>query len=314
MCRFVLYLGSEISVSSLVTEPSNSIIHQSFHSHERAEPLNGDGFGIGWYAPLVTDRPAIFKDVTPAWNNMNLRNIAAVTRSRCVFAHVRAATLGLPVTFLNCHPFAWGPFAFMHNGSVGGFARMRRRLLARLSDDAFGLVQGSTDSEHVFALFVDRYRQSHSEPTFHGKSGGVGALDYADTPSGSMMADRTEAMRRAMEAAIADVESLRQECEIDEPSSLNLALTDGHGAVITRYVSRDPDTANTLYVSQGESYACAGGVCRMSTRSDERNRAVLVASEPLSENEMWERVKPNHIVTVDSRLKVRMEPIETPPR
>lgn len=35
MCRFVLYLGSEITVSSLVTEPPYSIIHQSYHSHER---------------------------------------------------------------------------------------------------------------------------------------------------------------------------------------------------------------------------------------------------------------------------------------
>ena len=29
MCRFALYLGQPILVSSLVTEPTNSIIHQS---------------------------------------------------------------------------------------------------------------------------------------------------------------------------------------------------------------------------------------------------------------------------------------------
>ena len=46
MCRFAVYLGDETRVSSLVTEPVNSIIHQSFHNHEHAEPLNDDGFGI----------------------------------------------------------------------------------------------------------------------------------------------------------------------------------------------------------------------------------------------------------------------------
>ena len=55
MCRFALYLGSELTVSRLVTEPSNSIIHQSFHNLERTEPLNGDGFGLAWYVPEMTE-------------------------------------------------------------------------------------------------------------------------------------------------------------------------------------------------------------------------------------------------------------------
>ncbi len=76
MCRFALYLGREITISSLVTEPANSIIHQSFHSHERAEPLNGDGFGLAWYAPELTEEPDLFKKVTPAWNNLDLLNLA----------------------------------------------------------------------------------------------------------------------------------------------------------------------------------------------------------------------------------------------
>ena len=38
--------------------------------------------------------------------------VARVTKSRCVFAHVRAASPGLPVTELNCHPFAYGSADF----------------------------------------------------------------------------------------------------------------------------------------------------------------------------------------------------------
>ena len=97
MCRFALYLGREIAISSLVTEPANSIIHQSFHSQEGREPLNGDGFGLAWYVPEVSARPALFKDNIPAWSNQNLLNLAKVTRSGCVLAHIRAATPGIPV-------------------------------------------------------------------------------------------------------------------------------------------------------------------------------------------------------------------------
>jgi hypothetical protein len=60
MCRFAMYLGPTLTLDSLIMRPSNSIVHQSFHSHERSEPLNGDGFGVAWYeivAHLCGGRP-----------------------------------------------------------------------------------------------------------------------------------------------------------------------------------------------------------------------------------------------------------------
>ena len=126
MCRFVAYTGEPIAVADLVTRPVHSIIHQSFKAREREEPLNGDGFGVGWYVPSMSERPAIFRDVSPAWNNLNLLELARVTRSRTIFAHVRAATQGLGVMQSNCHPFGHGEFMFMHNGNIEGF-RARRR-------------------------------------------------------------------------------------------------------------------------------------------------------------------------------------------
>ena len=141
MCRFALYLGPKVTLSSLVTEPAHSIIRQSYESRER-EPLNGDGFGLAWYVPELSDRPALFCSISPAWNNPNLEDVARVSQSSCVLAHVRAASPGLPVTQLDCHPFAWRDLAFMHNGYIAGFQRLKRRLLASLSDEAFYLVKG----------------------------------------------------------------------------------------------------------------------------------------------------------------------------
>ena len=66
MCRFTAYIGENILLADLITKPSRSVIRQSFNSRERqsgpnaacpeeafqAPWLNGDGFGIGWYAPV----------------------------------------------------------------------------------------------------------------------------------------------------------------------------------------------------------------------------------------------------------------------
>lgn len=106
----------------------------------------------------------MFTSVTPAWSNRNLRTISSQIRSPLVFAHVRAAALGDVVSDQNCHPFvcnAHRHWMFMHNGAVAKFSRIRRRLLAELSDEAFGLIYGNTDSEH---WCVDGARRASTLP------------------------------------------------------------------------------------------------------------------------------------------------------
>ena len=283
MCRFVFYRGDPIRLSSLITEPVHSIIRQSYHSKEREEPLNGDGFGIAWYAPEETDRPAIFKDVSPAWNNQNLANLASVVRSPCFIAHIRAATPGLPVSRLNCHPFSWNRFAFAHNGAVGGFHSIRRHIQSGLNEESFDLLKGSTDSEHLFALFADQYDHS---------------------ASGS----RLEAMAAALMQAIKTVEAARNEHGVTAPSLLNLVLTDGELTVITRYISPGERKPHSLYLHTGAAYECVDGICHMRDRSESGN-TVLVASEPLSHDDGWKRVTKNSMLLVDSESTVEERPI-----
>lgn len=284
MCRFVLYRGAEITLSSLVTEPANSLIHQSFHSHEREEPLNGDGFGIAWYVPEMSGEPALFRSLRPAWNNDNLRHLARVTRSPCILAHVRAATPGMPVMMGNCHPFSWGPLAFMHNGHVGGFREMRRRLLGRLSDETFELIGGSTDSEHVFALFVERYQDVEED-------------------------DPTERMASALATTITEVEDMRRDAGVEADSEFNLAVSDGRSAVVSRYRSDLPKRAPSLYLHIGKRYACEGGVCEM-VDPDGEGGAVIVSSERLSEDPGWDRVPSGHMVVVREDATVDVRPFE----
>lgn len=279
MCRFALYLGQPISLSSLVTEPEHSIIQQSLGSREQEDTFNGDGFGVAWYAPEISPEPALFTDITPAWSNPNLRHLARVVQSPCILAHVRAASPGLPVVRLNCHPFVHGRFAFMHNGRIGGFLRIRRQIQSRLSDESFDLIAGSTDSEHLFALFIDHYRRS------------------------SERADPTERMAAALVGAIAEVEQIRRDAGVEESSRLNLAVADGRCAVVTRWASAGE--ANSLYLHTGKRYVCAGGVCHME-EPDTGRGAVIVVSEQLSSDAGWEAVPPGGLVLVRADLSAEV--------
>lgn len=278
MCRFVFYRSAPIRLSSLITEPAQSFIHQSYDRKERAEPLNGNGFGVGWYALEEMDRPAIFKDVMPAWSNQNLANLAPVVRSPCIVAHIRAATPGLPVSHLNCHPFSWGRFAFAHNGEVGGFHAIRRIIQSGLNEDAFNSLTGSTDSEHLFALFANNYGQ------YSGYS-------------------KLEAMASSLVEAIAAVETTKKERGIKIPLMLNRVLTDGELSVITRYASPGQQEPHTLNLHTGSACECVDGACHMRDQS-ESGDTVLVASEPLSHDAGWRSVAANSMVLIDKHLAV----------
>lgn len=274
MCRFLVYKGPEMLMAELLTRSPQSLIRQSYRAREREEPLNGDGFGVGWYAdddPV----PCVITAVTPAWSNRNLHNLAEKLRTGLLFAHVRAATTGMLVTELNCHPFRHGELLWMHNGRVAQFTRIKRRLRASLTDDRYAFIQVTTDSEHAFAVFLDRL------------------FEHAGPPTLATLAD---AMRRTL----AMLGEWTREAGITDPSFYNFAVTDGRHVVATRYVDSPEDQPETLYYAFGDRFVCRDGHYRMYPAGGPP-RAVIVASEPLTEHaEDWHRVPRNHLVAVDS--------------
>jgi glutamine amidotransferase len=149
MCRFLCYRGDAILLETLVAAPAHSLIDQSLHAREGKTATNGDGFGVGWYGER--QEPGLYREVHPAWSDENLRSICAQVRSRLFFAHIRAAT-GTATTRANCHPFSAGRFMFMHNGQVGGWAAVRRRVEALIPDALYNLRQGTTDTEALLLV------------------------------------------------------------------------------------------------------------------------------------------------------------------
>ncbi|MFJ3922553.1 class II glutamine amidotransferase [Streptomyces sp. NPDC090022] len=151
MCRWLAYSGTPLLLETILYRPAHSLIDQSLHSKLGVETTNGDGFGIGWYPEHPSDTPAILKEIGPAWNNRNLREIADHVRSPLFFAHIRAST-GSAVQQTNCHPFRYGRWLFMHNGAIAGFHLFRRELVLLIDPELYPHVEGTTDSEVMFHL------------------------------------------------------------------------------------------------------------------------------------------------------------------
>jgi predicted glutamine amidotransferase len=147
MCRFLAYRGEPVFLSDLVYAPSHSLVHQSLHACEAKTGTNGDGFGLGWYGERP--EPGLYREIRPAWSDENLRSLCDQVRSRLFFAHVRAST-GTSTTRANCHPFSHGRHLFMHNGQIGGYSRIKRRLEALIPDEFHECRLGTTDSEAIF--------------------------------------------------------------------------------------------------------------------------------------------------------------------
>lgn len=282
MCRFTFYQGKSIRIGSLITEPKHSLIRQSMMSKEREEPLNGDGFGLAWYGKNQQEEPALFKSISPAWSNQNLHELSRVIETTCVMGHVRAATQGFNVSESNCHPFKWQHFAFMHNGDIGGFGTIKRALIHMLSDEAFQHIKGSTDSEHFFGLVIDELiRLEHLEPW-----------------------DR---LPTAMMAAIRKVIGLIKDHQVEDPSYMNMVLTDGHLAAAVRFTTDVSKNADSLYLNLGKKYVCEDGVCYMKD-SGVNEKSVVISSEPLSSDPGWETVPVNSMVLVEEgRIRDKME-------
>ncbi len=135
------YKGTPIVIDKLLYQPKNSLINQSFHAREIEEPLNGDGFGVGWYVPELNDEPITFVSVNPAWNNRNLRNLAPRIKTDCLVAHVRAASVG-DVSESNCHPFQYKNLLMAHNGGVENFGLIKRQIRDPLSDELYNWIKG----------------------------------------------------------------------------------------------------------------------------------------------------------------------------
>jgi ergothioneine biosynthesis protein EgtC len=210
MCRLVAYLGQEsIFLDRLITKPKHSLTVQSYQPQEMtAGLLNADGFGIGWY--VAEQAPFLYKNTLPIWSDMNLGHLGRYVQSNCILANVRSATSGQSVDLGNCQPFNFDEILGVHNGYIEDFRRsLYRPVRSLLEDKYYQNIFGSTDSEHILALF------------------------FQNLSSGTSVS-----MVLAMQQTLETLLDLCSKYNVN--ASLNLIVSDGKQLVAARCGSRSP--------------------------------------------------------------------------
>jgi len=264
MCRWLAYSGGAIALSELIFDTRHSIIDQSLQSRSSVQTTNGDGFGVGWYDDLAS--PGMYKNVQPAWNDPNLRDVCIHTRSHLFLAHVRAAT-GTAIQQTNCHPFRHENWLFMHNGAIRDFARLHRRLLLEIDEELFPYLMGGTDSELMFFL----------------------ALHFG-------LADNAYAGIARMAGFI---ERVGRDAGVEHPLQMTLGISDGEGLFACRYSSEK--STRTLHVSRDvNAIRDLVPIERRHHFDRVADDARTIVSEPFSDlPEMWQTIPESTWVSIE---------------
>lgn len=158
MCRHLAYLGPERSLSSLLYAPAQSLEVQSRSPrYQREGAMNADGWGVGWWDRSIRPEPARYRTAMTMWTDRSFRSVADLTEAAAIVAATRSASPPSPIVDTGNAPFAHGPWLFSLNGFVVDFrAGVGEELRRAITTEHVSAIEGSSDSEVLFALVLDR--------------------------------------------------------------------------------------------------------------------------------------------------------------
>jgi glutamine amidotransferase len=258
MCRWLAYSGSPIRLEELLVKRDRSLIDQSLHSRLGATTTNGDGFGVGWYEE--GEPPRVYHSTHPAWNDRNLRELAAGISSPLFFAHIRAST-GSAIQETNVHPFRHGHWLWMHNGLIREYHQVKRELQLQVAEELYPSIEGTTDSETMFYLAL----------TFGLEDDPVAAV-------GRM---------------VGLVEETGRKHGIEQPVQMTIATTNGETIWAFRY-SSEHDSRSLFFSTRIDTLReLHPELVELGVLSDETR---VVVSEPLGDlSGAWNEVPESHV-------------------
>lgn len=124
-----------------------------------AKSSNGHGWGVASYGhnqaqPLMDKQPA---EAASDSRYEDAADKAIARKPAVLLAHIRAASVG-SVNAKNTHPFTYGNWTLMHNGSLYGpeIDRLRAHVVNNVAERLGERPGGETDSEAVFYALLGR--------------------------------------------------------------------------------------------------------------------------------------------------------------
>lgn len=301
MCRlFGFHSRLELPVYPALVTASNALAKQSQnHPH---------GWGLAYYDGQTA---CLRKGTMPAYLDHDFVSACEDLTSCTVVAHVRQATVG-QVQLTNTHPFQYGRWSFAHNGTVYGFQQLRPYILEEIVPDLRPHIMGSTDSEHCFYLFLSEL------------------MNKTD-----LEAVTRDELELALAVTLQKIVAWCRQVGIRQQPCMNFMVTDGSLFAVTRlgrellfcaelshpeFASRsfpltdpaargltvEPSARNAEGAGANDPARAARRAARYASPSGREVHWVRVASERISEEESWEEVPDNAILTADEGLRLRI--------
>jgi glutamine amidotransferase len=276
ICRFAAYLGEPVMLEDLLYEPDGALVRQAVDA-ELMSLLNLGGFGLAAWDSAAPEPGLPLTYRVPSIPNFdrNLRSLASKLKVSALVAHVRGViydpseTVGVQ----NVHPFCFdgASFALAQNGDLYDFGLMRYDLVERIDPRLLRRIEGTTDTEWVYALILSQLPDPFAR---------IGAGDAA----------------RAVSTALEILREARHGRGLATQSPVNLVLTDGTWMLATRYAfdygwypedrsffarEREHDFTSLWYSIGGPFGRRDDGTFGMEPG---RLSSVVVASEPLTKS------------------------------
>ncbi len=270
MCRlFGFHSMLSLPVHHSLLAAENALMRQS-----REHP---DGWGIAWYEHGT---PRIQHGTAAAFADEDFQRLSSTLAAPTLIAHVRQATVGA-IRPENTHPFQCGRWVFAHNGDILGFAQLRPYLLEEVLPHYRARIRGDTDSEHCFYLFL-----SH--------------LEREADPENPSLDDVMNALAVSMEQIV----SWCRLVGAPRRPSVNMLVSNGRMLAATRL-------GRALYLST-QKHRCSDFTrcslpskpCLDTHRPQAPVTHLMIASEPISDEDAWEAIDDNAIVGVNDHMRL----------
>ncbi len=268
MCRLYGFRSNaRRKVECELIHAQNSLLSQS--QHDERGGSNPHGWGLGTYDGIA---PTVVREPVAAFDSDEFRWESARIYTCNTLAHVRRATVGI-IREENTHPFMHGSWLFAHNGNLGAFSEIRDLLIDEMTSAHREAVLGDTDSEHFFHWVLSR---AESEPE--------ASLIHVLGRAVEQIRDWSQAARPGAEVA------------------LNTILTNGTESVGTRF------GRSLWYLERPLVHACeiCDGALHVEEGMTSPYRAVVIASERVTETEEWTAMPDGTVFHVDRDLNLHL--------
>jgi predicted glutamine amidotransferase len=138
MCRLLGYVATEERTFA-------DVVGEGFENFVELSKEHKHGWGIS-ACSTDTRKTELVRDLTLAAESEKFADSANNLKSDGALLHLRLASKGLTVDLSNNHPFVYGDYSFMHNGTIKSIDSVQKYVDPRYLDKFIS----TTDSERYF--------------------------------------------------------------------------------------------------------------------------------------------------------------------